>query len=57
MTESKGNYSKGINARVIVLALCTSSTVDLFFMKFREDSLDNFQATEWTRFCDRVQGK
>ena len=27
------------------------------YMKFREDSLNGFQVIEWTRFCDRVQGK
>ena len=26
--SSKGNYSKSINAKVMVLALCTSSNVD-----------------------------
>ena len=28
VTESKGNNSKSINARVMVLALCISSNVD-----------------------------
>ena len=26
-------------------------------MKFRDDSLNNFQVTEWTRFCDRKSSK
>ena len=30
MTESKGNDSKSINARVMVPALCTSSNVDSY---------------------------
>ena len=30
MTKSKGNKSKSINARVMVLALCTMSNVDLY---------------------------
>ena len=30
MTESKGNNSKRINARVMIFALCTSSNVDLY---------------------------
>ena len=28
LQSSKGNYSKSVNARVMVLALCTSSNVD-----------------------------
>ena len=47
--SSKGNNSKNINARVSVLALCTSSNVDTC-MKFREDSFRDFQVTERTRF-------
>ena len=27
------------------------------YMKFREDSLNGFQVTEWTRFCDRQSSK
>ena len=27
------------------------------YMKFREDSLNSFQVTERTQFCDRVQGE
>ena len=27
------------------------------YMKFREDSLNDFQVIEWTPFCYRVQGK
>ena len=52
MTESKGNNSKSIKARVIVLALCTSSNAIDIYMKFRA----GFQVIERTRFCDRVQG-
>ena len=33
MTESKGNNSKNINARVMALALCTSSNVDWFLFE------------------------
>ena len=29
--SSKGNYSKNINARVTILALCTSSNVDYLY--------------------------
>ena len=52
MTESNGNNSKSINARVIVLALCTSCNIDDIYMKFREDMLNVFQFKERTRFCD-----
>ena len=48
--SSKGNNSKNINARVTVLALCTSSNVDDICMKFGEDSFRGFQVTERTRF-------
>ena len=52
--DSKGNNSKSINARVMVLALCTSSNVDIYmYMKFREGSLNGFQVIERTRFWDR----
>ena len=55
--SSKGNNSKSINAWVMVLALCTLSNVDLY-MKFREDSLNSFQVTEWTGFSDgKVPGE
>ena len=27
------------------------------YMKFREDSLNGFQVTEWTRFCDGQSSK
>ena len=47
VTESKGNSSKSINARVMALALCTSSNVDIY-MKFCEDSLNGFQEIERT---------
>ena len=57
MTESKGNNSKSINARVMVLVLCRSSNAEDIYMKFHEDSLNYFQVIERTRFCDRVQGK
>ena len=30
--------------------------VDIY-MKFREDSLNGFQVTEWTGFCDRQSSK
>ena len=48
--SSKGNNSKNINARVTVLALCTSSILIDICMKFREDSFRGFQVTERTRF-------
>ena len=54
--SSKGNNSKSINARVMVLALCTLSNIDDIYMKFQEDSLNSFQVIEQTRFYDRVQG-
>ena len=37
----------------MVLVLCSSSNVDWFYMKFREDSSNGFQVIERTRFCDR----
>ena len=50
MTQSKGNNSKRIKARVVVFALCTSCYY--ICMKFRENSLNGFQVLERTRFCD-----
>ena len=50
---SKGNNSKSINARVMVLVLCMLSNIDWYLY---EDSLNSFQLIERTRFCDRVQG-
>ena len=35
---------------------CQLMLIDIH-MKFSEDSLNNFQVIERTRFCDRVQGK
>ena len=35
----------------MVLALCTSSNVDIY-MKYRDDSLNGFQVIERTRFFD-----
>ena len=54
MTETKGNNSKSINARV-----CSARRLMLIalYMKFREDSLNCFQMIERTRFFDIVQGK
>ena len=49
MTESKGNNSKSINARGMVLALCTSPNVDIY-IKFPEDSMNGFQVIKRTRF-------
>ena len=43
MTESKGNNSKSINARVMVLVLCMLSNMIDIHMKFREDSLNVFK--------------
>ena len=48
MTESKGNNSKSINARVMVLALCTSSNVDLYLYEVGEDSMNGFQVIKRT---------
>ena len=43
--SSKGNNSKSMNTRVMVLALCTSSNVDWYlYIKFREDSLNGYRA-------------
>ena len=57
MTESKGNNSKSINARVMVLiSACRLMLIDIY-MKFRENSWNGFQIIEQTQFCDRVQGK
>ena len=47
--SSKGNNSKSINARVMVML------IDIY-MKFLEDSFNSFHVIEWTRFCNRVQG-
>ena len=41
-----------MKARVMVLALSTSSDVDYDYMKFLEDSLNGFQVIEQTQFCD-----
>ena len=54
--SSKGNNSKSINARVMVLAICRLMLIEIY-MKLCEDSLKGFQVIEQTRFCDRVQGK
>ena len=43
----QGHYSKSINARVMVLVFCTSSNVEIY-MKFSEDSLNDFHVIEWT---------
>ena len=39
--------------------LCSARRLMLIdiYMKFHEDSMNDFQVIEWTRFCDRVQGK
>ena len=52
LQSSKGHNSKSINTRVMVLAFCTSSNVGYICMKFHEDTLNGFQVTERTRFCD-----
>ena len=57
MTESKGNNSKSINARVMVLRSARRLILIDIYMKFREESLNGFQVIERTRFCNRVQGK
>ena len=51
--SSKGNNSKRINARVMILALCI--LIDI--MKFHEDSLNGFQVREQTQFCDGQSSK
>ena len=48
--SSKGNDSKCMNARVIVLAL--RLMLNDIYMKFLEGILNRFQVTERTRFCD-----
>ena len=60
--SSKGNNSKNINARVTVLALCTSSNVQLvdICMKFHDASLYGLKVIERTRWTqdfvrDKVQ--
>ena len=55
--SSKGNNSKSINARVMVLALCTRLMLIDIYMKFSEDSLNGFQVIERTRFCDGQSSK
>ena len=39
--------------------LCSARRLMLIdiYMKFREDSLNDFQVIEWTRFCDSIHGK
>ena len=49
---SKGNNSKGINARVNARLLL----IDIH-MKFREDILKGFHVIERTRFCDGQTSK
>ena len=49
--SSKGNSSKGINARVMVLALCCCLMLFNTYMKFCEDSLNSFQVIWRTQFC------
>ena len=39
------------NARIMVLALCTSSNV-VYYMKFGDDSLNDFQVIQRTQFYD-----
>ena len=39
---SKGNNSKSITARVMVIALCMLSNLIDIYMKFHEDSLNGF---------------
>ena len=57
VTESKGNNSKSINARLWFLhSACRLTLIDIY-MKFHEDSLNGFQVIEQTQFCDRFQGR
>ena len=46
--NSKGNNSKSINARVMVLAFSTCLMLIDIYMRFCEDSLNGFQVREWT---------
>ena len=61
MTESKGNNSKSINARVMssILFLCSAHPLMLIdiYMNLREDSLNSFQVIARTGFCEREQGE
>ena len=50
---SKGNSSKNINARVMVLALML---IDIY-IKCLEDTLNRLQIKEWTQFCDGQSSK
>ena len=52
MTESKGNNTKSMNAKVMVFALCMSSMLIDIYMKLLEDILNRFQVTELNRFCE-----
>ena len=48
--SSKGNNSKNINARVTVLALCTSLMLVDICMKFHDASLYGLKVIERTRW-------
>ena len=50
---SKGNNSKQVLTRAMVLLVCTSSDDANISMKFHENILNCFQVIERTRFCDR----
>ena len=49
-TSSNGHNSESIYTRVMVLALCKSSKVNIC-IKFHEDTLNGFQVRV-QRFCD-----
>ena len=55
--SSKENNSKSINAKVMVLAHCTTLILIDIYTKFREDSWNDFQVIERTRFCDGQSSK
>ena len=43
LQSSKGNYSKSVNARVMVLTLCTRLMLIDIGKKLHENSLNSFQ--------------
>ena len=48
LQSSKGHNLKSINRRVMVLAFCMSSNVDVIYMKFHEGILNGFWVTKRT---------
>ena len=57
MCQSPREITKSINTRVMFLSsACRLMLIDIY-MKFCEDSLNDFQVIEWKRFCDGQSSK